>query len=121
MTPFGAADSIRTLVEFMTAWASAAQWQGMVVSTGVATVLQLLPLCNGILLMMMLGSMYGTAKGVAVASGQNLYFCTSDASMYGSPKAVAVASGVYYLLLFLLLHICSIRYVLGCLVPTLLI
>lgn len=61
-------DSIRALIEFMTAWASTAHWQGYIITTGVATVLQLLPLCNGILLMMMLGSMFGTVKGIAVAS-----------------------------------------------------
>ena len=33
-----------------------------------STIFQLLPLCNGILLMMTLGSMFGTIKGVAIAS-----------------------------------------------------
>lgn len=37
-------------------------------AVGISTIFQLLPLCNGILLMMTLGSMFGTVKGVAIAS-----------------------------------------------------
>lgn len=60
--------SIRSLLEMLVSWAGASGWQGMLVTTGVATVLQLLPVCNGILLMMTLGSMFGTVQGVAIAS-----------------------------------------------------
>ncbi len=63
-----ASDSLGHLMEVMAAWANAAQWQGMIMAAGAAIVLQLLPLCNGILLMMMLGSIFGTMKGIAVAS-----------------------------------------------------
>jgi len=46
----------------------AAQWQGVAIAVVISTIFQLLPLCNGILLMMTLGSMFGTIKGVAIAS-----------------------------------------------------
>jgi len=61
-------DSIRSLLEMLVSWAASSGWQGMAVTTGVATVLQLLPVCNGILLMMTLGSMFGTVQGVAISS-----------------------------------------------------
>jgi len=61
-------DSVRALLDFLTSWASAAQWQGVAIAVVISTIFQLLPLCNGILLMMTLGSMFGTIKGVAIAS-----------------------------------------------------
>ena len=61
-------ETVRSLLGFLSSWASTGDLTPVVVSAGVATMLQLLPLCNGILLMMTLGSMFGTLKGVAIAS-----------------------------------------------------
>mmetsp|Transcript_5758 Transcript_5758/g.13392 ORF Transcript_5758/g.13392 Transcript_5758/m.13392 type:complete len:349 (-) Transcript_5758:49-1095(-) len=56
------------LIDYLTKWAAASNFAGVVATALVATVLQILPIFNGILLSMGIGCMWGAVKGVAIAS-----------------------------------------------------
>jgi len=56
------------LIDFLTKWAAASNFTGVLVTAVAATVLQILPIFNGILLSMGIGCMWGAVKGVAIAS-----------------------------------------------------
>ena len=62
------ATTLLQVFDTLALWASSAGWAGMLAGAGALTVLQLAPVCNGILAGMAAGLMFGTVGGLAVVS-----------------------------------------------------
>jgi uncharacterized membrane protein YdjX (TVP38/TMEM64 family) len=62
------ANTLIEVFDVLAAWASGAGLTGMLACSAALTVLQLAPVCNGILAGMAAGLMFGTVKGLAVMS-----------------------------------------------------
>mmetsp|Transcript_48586 Transcript_48586/g.118336 ORF Transcript_48586/g.118336 Transcript_48586/m.118336 type:complete len:353 (-) Transcript_48586:130-1188(-) len=65
---FTKAGSLMQTVEVLTAQADSLGWVAVPIYTAGATVLQLAPVCNGILMCMAMGVIFGTPTGVAIMS-----------------------------------------------------
>ena len=62
------ASTLLQVFDILAAWAHSSGWVGMAACAGALTVLQLAPVCNGILAGMAVGLMFGTVNGLAVMS-----------------------------------------------------
>ena len=62
------ANTLIQVFDVLAMWASGAGWTGMLACSAALTVLQLAPVCNGILAGMAAGLMFGTVNGLAVMS-----------------------------------------------------
>jgi uncharacterized membrane protein YdjX (TVP38/TMEM64 family) len=62
------ASSLLRVFETLALWTADAGWAGVAAAVAALTVLQLAPVCNGILAGMAIGLMFGTEKGLAIMS-----------------------------------------------------
>mmetsp|Transcript_6464 Transcript_6464/g.10223 ORF Transcript_6464/g.10223 Transcript_6464/m.10223 type:complete len:246 (-) Transcript_6464:815-1552(-) len=62
------AESLPQVVEALMSWSSRAGFSGAFLCGFTCTILQLLPICNGILMAMMMGAMWGTGGGLLMVS-----------------------------------------------------
>ena len=62
------ASTLLQVFDILASWAHGSGWVGIAACAGALTVLQLAPVCNGILAGMAVGLMFGTVNGLAVMS-----------------------------------------------------